>query len=433
MSTRVPESEPVLRSAAAVVPVEGPPVLRGGAVVSGQTIVRVGAIADLRHEFPGVREESWNRHVLLPGLVNAHCHLELGWLRGRLPAGHFVDWVQGLIRASMALADRTNVVAGAARAAMDESLRFGVTTVGDITRHAAITRQVLRPGPLRVVSFGEVAGMGARRWQAVELLAAAADRGFDSSTLQAGISPHAPYTVEGPVLSSAVERALAGHLPVTMHLAELREEVEFLSTCGGRLREVWQMLGNADELLDASIPRFAGGPLRWAQHWGLFDLPRQDVPVALGHVNYCDDEELAILAPSGVSVVYCPRTRAFFGHEAIRLHRFRDMLAAGINVALGTDSLASNPDLSILREGQFLRGLHPDTPAATLLDMMTLRAARALGMAEHVGSLVSGKQADIIALELPETALQNARDLPDAIIALAPHPAAVWIAGHRVH
>ncbi len=267
--------------------------------------------------------------------------------------------------------------------------------MGDISRHCAFTRAVLSKGPLRVVSFGEVIGLGKMRGRQAQYLAAAMDRSEESEFLRVGLSPHAPYTTEGPTLRRVVDRAIeegeGGGYPVTMHLAELREEAAFLRSAQGRLGE-WPVMRN---ILDDEIPRCADGPLRWAAEWGLLGDggAAKRVPVVLAHVNYCDDAELAILARSGASVVYCPRTRSYFGHDDGGAgHRYREMLAAGVNVCVGTDSLASNPDLSVLREAQFL-WKRDVISAYSAMEMVTRRGAMALGM--DAGVLAEGKLADV--------------------------------------
>ena len=141
-----------------------------------------------------------------------------------------------------------------------------------------------------------------------------------------------------------------------------------------------------------------GGPIRSAQRWGLLLADVHEVePRPLGaaaHVDYCDHAELAQLAVSGRRWTYCPRTHAYSGHPP---HRYRDMLAAGINVCLATDSRASNPDLSVLKEAKFLRERDDMDPYA-LLDMVTRRSEAALGMEEHAGAITPGKAADLTLL-----------------------------------
>jgi len=414
---------------AALFPVDAPPLFDEPALVhSGGKILAVGPAAKLRPQFSNGSEIRLPNTALLPGLINAHCHLELTHLRNQFPPSHFVDWVKSLLQSNQALTDKDQVAANSVCAGVEESLRSGVTTVGDITKHVASSRAVLGQGPIRAVSFGEITAIGARRAGLADQLALCADSAAASSTMTLGLSPHAPYTVEGPALRQIIQYAQARKLPLTMHLSELAEEAEFLETLHGRLREAWDLGGTAHLILDDQIPRFAGGPIRWAQHYGVLDAANH-VPVVLAHVNYCDDSELQLLAASKASVVYCPRTRNYFGHDERSSHRYRSMLAAGINVCLGTDSLASNPDLHLLREAQFL--LRKDSvDAEVLLRMMTLNAAAALGVQGQLGSLTPHKSADMIALPYPPTSA------PDRILTQliedAPLPSAVWIAGKAV-
>src|SRR5262249_9817141 len=155
---------------------------------------------------------------------------------------------------------------------------------------------------------------------------------------------------ETPALEAILHRALLKKLPIAMHLAELPDEDAFLRDQSGPLGHEWDLMQKMD-ILDDQIPTFDGGPIRWAQFCGLLITDPRDLPILLAHVNYCDDAELALLAASHANVIYCPRTHHYFRHPP---HRYREMLAAKINVCLGTDSLASNPDLSLLREAQFL-------------------------------------------------------------------------------
>ncbi len=428
----------------AVLPISTPCILNGAVVITGDTIAAVGPAADIRRAYPGAREENFPNCILMPGLINAHTHFELSFLRNKFQPINFVDWVIQLIK--IIPQDATtlaNLIPTAVRSGMAESLRFGVTTVGDITRHAQLSRAALRDGPLHAVSFGEILALGTRRHLLTERLAVARDASQISPTLSIGLSPHAPYSVEGPALQQIVQAAAPHNLPLCMHLAELQEEQEFLATLGGPLRRIWDTIGNAHELLDQFIPLFHNGPIRWAHHWGLLNdanandnrchaspahfaaeacetirdankpsqinmlltrpLPHQKhgTNPLLAHVNYATDAELDILAQCRASVAYCPRTRQFFGHDRITPHRWQDMLARNINVCLATDSLASNPDLSLLREAQTLLNLFPDIPPESILPFITSNAAKALQLDHMTGTLHPGKQADLVALPLP--------------------------------
>jgi cytosine/adenosine deaminase-related metal-dependent hydrolase len=147
-----------------------------------------------------------------------------------------------------------------------------------------------------------------------------------------------------------------------------------------------------------------------------------DYPTLLAHVNYCDDDELAILAKGQASVVYCPRTHQFFGHPP---HRWREMLECGINVALGTDSCASSPDLNLVDELRLLHRLSPDTPPMRIWELATTRAARAIGLGADAGAIRAGNFADLVAFPVQS-------DDPLAEILDRPMlPSAVWCEGRK--
>ena len=146
---------------------------------------------------------------------------------------------------------------------------------------------------------------------------------------------------------------------------------------------------NAAHFPSGLIATFEGGPIRFAQSLGLLDYE----PTLLAHVNYCDDAEMELLARGRASVVYCPRTHAYFGHPP---HRWRAMLARGVNVAVGTDSTASSPDLNLVDDLRLLHRIAPEHPAEDLWRMATSRAAKALGC-HDVGSLSPGGLADVVA------------------------------------
>ena len=431
-----------------------PTVLRNaGLVITGERITALGERADLRRQFGDLPVHRDPRPgILTPGLINAHTHLELSY-HSRSPDSpeHFTDWVSALMAGHPPPEQLESIIRGALRHGAAESLRAGVTTLGDISRHAAFTRSeliamqqsFLRATP-RVVSFCEVVSLGKMRDRLSPLLDAALTPPPNISALPPdrlllGVSPHAPYTVEGPTLRRIVSRAYLNHAPITMHLSELAEEAEFLEDLSGPLGRQWDLMQKLD-ILDNAIPTFRDGPIRWAQRWGLIvpsprhprlcpPHPPRDIPVLLAHVNYCDDAELAQLAVSRASIAYCPRTHAFFQHLS---HRYRDMLDAGINVCLATDSLASNPDLSVLREAQFVMQRDNLDPHVAF-DLITRRAAAALGLQEKLGTLTPGKYADL-ALFPCDTPIALPHDqLIRALLELAPVCLNTWISGKSTH
>jgi aminodeoxyfutalosine deaminase len=354
--------------------------------------------------------------ILMPGLVNAHTHLELSDLRQDAPPDGFVPWLLSVMSRAPRLGDSIpQLVEHAVATGVAQCLRFGVTTVGDISKQCMWTRPVLRDGPLRVISYGEIQAMAGRRGLLDERLAAAVDTSQESEWLTVGLTPHAPYTVEPEGYRRCLAWSKQTGRPLATHLAENRQETEFLAEQTGPFRHLWETGVNA---WDDNVPRFAGGPIRLARELGLLDHP-----TLLAHVNYCDDDELAILAASRASVVYCPRTHAWFGHPP---HRWRDMLKRGINVAVGTDSCASSPDLNLLDDLRLMRRLAPDMPASQLWQMATLGAAKALGREREVGSLAPGKRADLVAFGA------RGKNPLEELLVESSLPVKVWIDGRPV-
>jgi cytosine/adenosine deaminase-related metal-dependent hydrolase len=377
-------------------------------------IAEVAAAADLR----GEPATDLGDCLLLPGLVNAHTHLELTHLAGLVPPkGDFVGWLGQVATRAREQADNRDTAERAVLQGSDLSLTEGVTTIGDVSRWPALTRPLLAGGPLRVVSFGEVIAIGTLRDRLGPRLAAAADRTHDSAHLRAGVSPHAPYTLEPEALQACADRAAGDHLALCMHLTETAYEIEFTTALAGPLRQHLEALG----VWDDRVPRPGRRPIDFAAACGIL------APHALlAHVNYATDHELDRIAASGAHVAYCPRTHHAFGHPP---HRFLDMLQRGINVCIGTDSLASNPSLSVVEELRFLRRRYPDLPVGTLIELGTIHGARALGLANTVGAVAPGMAADLVAVPLdpsgPADPLYN-------VLESDLQPSAVYIGGRSV-
>jgi cytosine/adenosine deaminase-related metal-dependent hydrolase len=378
----------------------------GFVVVQGDRIVEVGPWHGSK---PGTID--LGEVVLMPGLVNAHTHLGLSHLNREPMPGSFVDWLLSLGSRVVAPGeDAAEVNRRAVRMGVIESLRAGVTCVGDIAARSGVAWDVLATLPMRCVAFRECLGLGANVERFRRELREAVLSRHETSRLIAGLSPHAPYTVDIEGYRDCVEIARALAMPIATHLAEHPAEAEFLRDGSGMFAEAYRILG-----IDiTSVPRFEGGPIRFAKTAGLLELP-----AVLGHVNYADDDELDLLAAGSASVVFCPRTHAYFGHAP---HRWREMLARGINMALGTDSRASSPNLSLLEDARLLFNAGSDSEQ--LLELLTAKGAKALGLHRQVGAIASGMQADLVAFE--------AASIED-LLERAPQAHRVWIAGAEVN
>lgn len=415
-SGEVEASGKTLLRAAWVAPMDGPPIREGAILFDRGVILQVGPGDVLAKAHRDAQIIEHPDKTILPGLINAHTHLELSEFScGKAPED-FVEWLMRLVpRGPVDLDAIHKSVARSVPIGVEQCLRFGVTCVGDISRHCAVSRSLLRNGPLRVISYGEVQAMARRRELLEERLETAADRRFESQYLRTAISPHAPYSVEIEGYRRCLDLAQAKAMPLATHLAETPFEAPLLESHSDRFRDLWDSLGAWDD----RVPRFAGGPIRFAASFGLLEYPR----ALLAHVNYCDDFELDLLARGKASVVYCPRTHAYFGHPP---HRWRDMLARGINVAVGTDSCASSPDLNLVAELRLLRRLAPDVASLEIWKMATVNAARAVDMQDRLGALRTGLAADFVAFK--STTAEPLEDILHSVHL----PSNVWIGGHQI-
>ena len=397
-----------------VVAVDREPIERGAIRVEEGRIVEVGRSRDVSAA-AGCPIVDHGDAVILPGFVNGHTHLELSHFSGRRPAaGGFTQWLSAVAESSLNDVQSESTVQSAVRDGLEQSTRAGVTAIGDITRFPEWTRVVLAGSVVRAVSFGEVVAIGARRGLLEERLAAAASDDGRTERLRIGISPHAPYTLEPQGLKACGETARRKSLPLCIHLAECPAEAEFTLKGSGPLAVFLKRIGVWDE----QVPVAGQEPVALVQSAGLL-LPA----TVLAHCNYVSDEGIAAIAESGASVVYCPQTHAAFGHAP---HRFRDMLAAGINVCIGTDSLASSPSLSVLDELRVVHRMYPAFAADMLIRMGTLHGAKALGLDGVCGSITPGKAADLCVLPLEAPAGRSGWQV---MLQAGAQPTAVYIDG----
>jgi len=411
---------PILISAAAVAPMDRPIIRDAGVFCAAGRIIAVGPISEIRRSLPPHEELHLGHALLLPGLINAHVHLELsGCDSSDSPGGNsFGDWIRSLPQRTGRLTpEYPQRVAAAVEVGVQQCLRYGVTAVGDISAQPDITRPLLRHGPLRVVSFGEALGLAKARDRFDKSLTSAIDGEMASDHLRIGLSPHAPYTVDLQGYDECVRLAKQKQIPLATHLAETPDEETFLRSQQGLFRDLWNSLGTwADD-----VQTFDGPPIAFARAIGLLD-----VPTILAHVNYAADDHLSMLAAGQASVVYCPRTHAYFDHKP---HRWREMLARGTNVAIGTDSCASSPNLNLVDDLRLLWRRHGHAVDSELLwSLVTINAARALQWDGRIGSITPGKLADFTAFSFVGDVDPLAAVLEDD----STLPLATWIAGRKV-
>ena len=326
---------------------------------------------------------------LIPGLVNAHTHLDLGALRGRLaPPSAFNDWLLQVIDYRRKANDTEWTAA--IEAGLQESRRHGTIWLGDISCNGKSLESFQRQQMDGLV-FLELIGMKEER---VDLAMSLAANWMQDDINGKGLSPHAPYSVSEMLMNEL--HTVFHAVPMAMHLAETREELQLIQERTGPFREFLQQLGVwQPELLYDSID-------------DAINLLNDFDRAFLIHGNYLEREQWQRLAPA-MTVVYCPRTHAYFGHVQ---HPYLNMLADGVSVALGTDSLASNPDLSILNECRFLwqrdRG---QLTGPMLMNLATNQGATALALGKPAHFVVVPAIGD----ELPWEQLWGGTSVPTAV------------------
>ena len=370
--------------AAWVLPIDRAPIKDGVVSVDDGRIVSVGESGISQ------RVTDLGSIALLPGLVNAHTHLELSWLRGRVPPGsRFTDWVKTLF----AIRGRPDAAMTAEQLApiheaITELQRAGTVAVGDISNSLASAGPMRQAG-LEGVIFHELLGFRERDGALVE-----ATRDARAVAAAAGarvsLAPHAPYSTSLELFGAI--RAAIKEIPcpiMSVHLGESVEEVELLEKGTGPWRGMLEMLGAWRD--DWQIP--ACDPVAYLDRNHLID----DRTIVVHGVQF-NDTALLRLAQLGATLVTCPRSNQWVGVGYPPLERF---YKSGVKVAVGTDSLASVADLNLFSELKTMRWLAPDVPAAKLLESATLVGARALGLGDELGSLAPGKRAQMIGVDVP--------------------------------
>jgi len=406
---------PTLLRARILVPIAAPPLDDGAVLIDGNRIAAVGPYSELRSHFPASLVDLGDA-VLLPGLVNAHCHFDYTDMTGLPAPKHFCDWIKALL-ALKATASYTDYAAAWLRGAQ-MLLRSGATTVADIEAVPELLPDVWSSTPLRVVSLIELTGVKSRRDPAdIVRDAAAKIDSMPHARSCAGLSPHALYSTSPALLQQSASVASERGWRVAMHVAESNEESEMYATRSGALFE-W--LQGQRDMSDC------GGrtPVGQAARCGLL----RDNFLAV-HANYLTDADIDLLARSGASVAHCPRSHAYFGHAAFPCG---GLVKRNINVCLGTDSLASVArvngaplELSMFAELRQFALANPAALPQAILGMATINGARALGRDGQIGALSPGALADLIVLPIST----NRRDVLEAIVHDAAHVSAVMIDG----
>ena len=366
-----------------VAPMAGEPIDDGAVVVEGNKIAGVGRFADVQRHHSG-EVLDLGEQILLPGLINAHCHLDYTMLRGKIgPQQSFADWIVAINAAKAALSETDYV--DSITAGLAEARQYGTTTLLNLEAFPELLPRLARP-PLRVWWCAEM--IDVRKPVAAREVFERLRDGFHSRPDWLGgigLAPHAPYTASSQLYRDASEIARKEGVPFTTHLAESSEEMQMFREARGPAYDFLKSLGRPIDDCGQETP--------------LSLVIRQQAITEdwiVAHLNELGEGDFELLgrAPK-FHIVHCPRSHSFFGHAPFALPQLRNL---GFNICLGTDSLASNSSLSLFAEMRELLRKETGLAPRDLLEMVTIHAAEAIGEKSRLGQISPGFHADMIAL-----------------------------------
>ena len=373
-----------------VVPVSRPPIEDGVVCLSGDRIVWVGRRAEVAASHSYGEETDLGETILLPGLINAHCHLDYTGMAGQIsPPKNFTDWIKSMValKSSWSLEE----FAVSWRRGAEMLLRTGTTTVADIEAVPELIPSAWQSTPLRVISFRELLNVKSRQ-PAAEIVERAVNDwlGLPEAQGRVGLSPHAPYSTSPELLELAARAAHRRNWRLTTHVAESEQEFEMFMYRQGAM---FDWLKGQRDMSDCGH----GSPVQHLERGGCLDEN-----LLAAHVNYLWRHDAGVLGRNRVSVAHCPRSHDYFRH--LRFPR-EDLEGAGVNLCLGTDSLATTRkerdqqlELNLFAEMQMLAAKSPELAPEKILRMATVNGAQALGRKRELGELSPNALADVIAI-----------------------------------
>jgi cytosine/adenosine deaminase-related metal-dependent hydrolase len=374
-----------------IVPIAGPPIPNGWVIVDGGRIAALGHSAS-PDQVDVEADVDLGSVAILPGLVNAHTHLELSYLRDKVPPGpDFVTWIRGVVAARRTRADpRAPEILEALERAIQETVQSGTAVVGDIS-NTLVPFEALARSPLAATVFYELIRFNSADADGfVDHACRQLDALAPTDRVRAGLAAHAPYSV-APLVFRAIRRAVDRDpfVPWSVHLAESAEETAFIRDASGPWRALLEEVGAWNP--DWVAPGVS--PVQYLDEAGFLDARLLAV-----HGVQMSAADLTRLESRGTTLVTCPRSN---GHTGAGAPPLADFYRSGVRVAIGTDSLASVPDLNMFAELATIRALAPSVKASALLESATLQGARALAVDADYGTIEPGKTARLLAVAVP--------------------------------
>ncbi|MEK6691866.1 MAG: amidohydrolase family protein [Nitrospirota bacterium] len=373
-----------------VLPVLSPPLNGCAVTVEDDSIIDIEPVQILEKKYPDAKRIDLKNAIIMPGLINIHTHLELSGLKGCFREGiDFIDWIKGLIEKKRVL-KRAEYETGVANG-IKELIGTGTTSVGEITSED-ISPYMLDSYGIRGKVFYEVIGLSYFISKYIWFKKRAEINRFRGNGLtEAGISPHSCYSLTYGLLKRVGNYSIRHGLSLSSHISETKDESEFIRSGGGKIKELLNGLG-----FDTPLPFHSYSPTFYFNELGLL---RKDFIAA--HAVWVDEKDMDIMKESSISVAHCPRSNLFLNVGKSPVIK---LLKTGINVGLGTDSLASNHSLNMWDEMRSAYKLHRDDGLSSheIIKMATVNGAKALGLDDKVGTIEVGKKADLIAVKMPE-------------------------------
>jgi cytosine/adenosine deaminase-related metal-dependent hydrolase len=369
-----------------VVTMDRPPIENGAVAISENQIIDVGTFPKVSARYPGKKIVDLGEKAVLPGLINAHCHLDYTCLRGKIPPRKsFADWIRA-INAEKAKLSREDYLASI-NEGFAEAKRFGTTTIANLTAFPELISQI--HAPVRTWWFAELIDVRApeRAHEIVDL----AIESLKPAENQ-GLAPHALFTASSNLYWRCEEVARGQGILLTTHLAESREEMEMFRDGSGPLYEFMKSIGRPMDDCGQETPLE-----KFVAHLGGASLPAQWI---VAHLNELAESDFKVLKEltSKFHIVHSPRSHDYFGHSQFPFEKLR---ALGFNICLGTDSLASNESLSLFAEMRAFQRSEPGISPEKVLEMATVNAGVALDQSPHggkLGRIRAGFRADLIAV-----------------------------------
>lgn len=365
-----------------VVTMNGPPIENGAVLIEGPLIKDVGTFREIRARNSGDILDL-GEQILLPGLINAHCHLDYTILRGHIPPQpSFAEWIQQINAAKAALSDQDYL--GSIAEGFSEARRFGTTTIVNLEAFPQLLGRIPSP-PIRTWWCAEL--IDVRKKVAPAEIVKAMRSVFEEKGLLGGLglAPHAPYTASAELYANCSEIARRENLLLTTHLAESHEELEMFRDGRGPLFDFMKNIERPMQDCGSKTPlAFLLDKAALGERW------------LVAHVNeVTDDDFRQLTSAKKFHVVHSPRSHRYFGHTRFPLERLR---ALGFNVSLGTDSLATTSSLSLFAEMRTLQQQEPLLAASEIIEMATLNPAKALRLEQSLGRIKPSFLADLIAI-----------------------------------